>query len=160
MATVGHPELLILDEPLNGLDPLSIVEVNSMIKTLSDEGVTILVSSHILSELSRVASDFIFIDAGKIIGQTTLEAIKSRTTDHSELVTNNNEAALELLSARGIRAEQDGGVIRVYNDGNIETDEIAGMLFENKISVTGLTKISENLEDYFLNLINAGGVTR
>jgi ABC-2 type transport system ATP-binding protein len=72
MAMVGHPELLILDEPLNGLDPPSIVEMNGIIKSLAAEGVTVLISSHILSELSRIATNCVFIDKGRIIAQKTI----------------------------------------------------------------------------------------
>jgi ABC-2 type transport system ATP-binding protein len=69
MAMIGGPEFLILDEPLNGLDPPAILEINEIIRDLSANGVTFLISSHILSELSRTATDFIFIDNGTLLGQ-------------------------------------------------------------------------------------------
>jgi ABC-2 type transport system ATP-binding protein len=72
MSIVGKPELLILDEPLNGLDPPSIFEMNEIIRKLSAEGVTVFISSHILSELSRIASRCIFIDKGQIIAEKNI----------------------------------------------------------------------------------------
>jgi ABC-2 type transport system ATP-binding protein len=95
MAMIGKPELLILDEPLNGLDPPSIFEMNEIIKSLAAEGVTVFISSHILSELSRIADSCIFIDKGKIIAQKTIAEI-------SETGENLEEYFLNLIGKRGL----------------------------------------------------------
>jgi ABC-2 type transport system ATP-binding protein len=94
MAMVGHPELLILDEPLNGLDPPSIFEMNEIIRSLSAEGVTVLISSHILSELSRIANRCVFIDKGHIIA-------KKNIAELTESGANLEEYFLNLIGKRG-----------------------------------------------------------
>jgi ABC-2 type transport system ATP-binding protein len=88
MAMVGMPELLILDEPLNGLDPPSIFEMNEIIRSLRAEGVTIFISSHILSELSRIATNCIFIDKGHIIAQKTIAELSESGENLEEYFLN------------------------------------------------------------------------
>jgi ABC-2 type transport system ATP-binding protein len=88
MAMVGKPELLILDEPLNGLDPPSIFEMNEIIRSLSAEGVTVFISSHILSELSRIANRCIFIDKGQIIAEKNIAELTESGANLEEYFLN------------------------------------------------------------------------
>ena len=67
LATLNNPDFIILDEPINGLDPMGIVEIRNLIQDLSKQGITILLSSHILTELALVANKFAFMHQGKLI---------------------------------------------------------------------------------------------
>jgi ABC-2 type transport system ATP-binding protein len=154
MAMVGNPELLILDEPLNGLDPTGIVEVNDILRSLNAEGVTILISSHILSELARIITDVIFIDNGQILEQTTLTEIERVSASRIVLSTNDNEKAAAVLSTMniGTAAEHDKLIIKSVQP----VVEISKIMFDNGLLITYLAEFGQNLEDYFINLLQRG----
>jgi ABC-2 type transport system ATP-binding protein len=160
MAMVGNPELLILDEPLNGLDPTGIVEVNEMLRILNTEGVTIIISSHILSELARIATDVIFIDNGAILKQTTLAEIENESRSRIIFSVDNNSLAEEVLRSKGIEATTEGGGHSasdklVINNG-MEAYELSKIMFQNGLLITHLEVLGQNLEDYFINLLKGG----
>ena len=80
---LGHPELLVLDEPQNGLDPAAVHEFRQHILALQQEGMTIILSSHILSELSQLATDYIFIHHGKILRTMSRDALEEQCGSRS-----------------------------------------------------------------------------
>lgn len=154
MAMINNPELLILDEPLNGLDPTGIVEVNDILRTLNAEGVTILISSHILSELARIISDVIFIDNGVILQQCSLAEIEKQTQNRVMLSTDNNEKANELLASKSIETALDNDKLVIYSA--VSAADVSKIMFDNGLLVTHLTEFGQNLEDYFINLLQRG----
>ena len=81
LALIGKPQLLVLDEPLNGLDPKSTIQIRKLLSDLREKGITILISSHILDELFRVATDYIFISQGTIKKNFTYEEIVHKYPD-------------------------------------------------------------------------------
>lgn len=159
-ALLNTPEFLILDEPVNGLDPAGIVEIRNLLKSLNREyGMTILVSSHILEELYQTASEFILIDKGRIIEELSDEELDQRCKRHIVIKTTNPESALlvleDKLNTEYLQLMPDG-TIRLYSHlDNIEL--VAGILSDAHILVTGLNISGETLEDYFLKKL--GGVS-
>lgn len=159
MAILGMPEVLILDEPINGLDPAGIVEVRTLLKQLNrDYGMTILISSHILEELYQTASEFILIDRGRIIEMLSTEELDERCKRHIAIKTNMPQRALlalkETLHTEAFRLMPDD-TIRLYDYLN-DVETVAQALSEAGVLVTGLSVSGETLEDYFLDKI--GGV--
>jgi ABC-2 type transport system ATP-binding protein len=154
MAMIGNPELLVLDEPLNGLDPTGIVEINEILRILNAEGVTILISSHILSELARIVSDVIFIDNGAILKQTTLAEIENESRSRVIFSVDNNSLAEEVLRSKGIQTTTEGDKLIINN--GMEAYELSKIMFQNNLIITHLSEFRGNLEDYFINLLQGG----
>ncbi|MEE0435486.1 MAG: ATP-binding cassette domain-containing protein [Peptococcaceae bacterium] len=156
MAILGMPELLILDEPINGLDPAGIVEVRTLLKQLNrDYGMTILISSHILEELYQTASEFILIDRGRIIEMLSTEELDERCKRHIAIKTTMPQRELlalkETLHTEAFRLMPDD-TIRLYDYLN-DVEIVAQALAEAGVLVTGLSVSGETLEDYFLDKI-------
>ena len=154
LALVGEPDLLILDEPINGLDPQGIVEVRETIQKLAKErGMTICISSHILEELSKIATDYGIIHNGCLVQELTREELLQRCRERIEITMEHPERALPVLDGMKIKNYQvvDKEHIHVFerlNDSAIMNMELAkaGCL------VKGISMKSEELENYFLNL--------
>ncbi len=153
LALVGEPKLIILDEPINGLDPQGIVEVRETLERLRDEkGITVMVSSHILDELGKIADSYGIINNGELIDELTKEELERRCGKYVTIQTDDNEKAAELISSMGIdEVDTSGGDVRV-NDCLDRTAQINRMLVENGISVSELHTTNISLEDYYLNL--------
>ena len=158
-ALLNMPEFLILDEPINGLDPAGIVEIRNLLRSMNKEyGMTILVSSHILEELYQTASEFILIDKGRIIEELSDRELDERCRRHIVIRTGNSEKTLLVLEERlhtdRVQLMPDG-TIRLY-DYLDEIEKVAQILSEAHILVTGLNLAGDTLEDYFLSKV--GGV--
>lgn len=152
-ALLGYPKLLILDEPTNGLDPAGIQEMRKLILELPERfGMTVVVSSHLLSEIDQIAGHVGIIREGELVFQDSMAALHSRSTHHLELRTENDPAAARLLRARGIEADiQDGRLtLPVLTDG--ETAEAVRALVESRVGVMRLEERQKSLEDIFLEL--------
>ena len=119
MALLTKPEVLVLDEPVNGLDPEGIVEVRHILQKLSeDQGVTILISSHLLSELSELCTDFSIINKGQLVENLSLEELHNRCRSHIVLRTNNTEKTAAVLEDK-----LSIGSYKVLQSGDIEIYE-------------------------------------
>lgn len=158
-AVVTKPELLLLDEPINGLDPLGIKELRELFKILSREyGITLLISSHILGEIELVADTVGVINRGKLIREVSMEQIREQNTDYIELVTDNcAKAAFVLenhLNISNLRVI-DNRFIRIY-DGGLNQSELTKSLVMHDIAIESIRKQNGTLEDYFLQLLNGG----
>lgn len=156
MALLNTPEFLILDEPVNGLDPDGIVKMRKLLKTLNQEyGMTILISSHILEELSQTATEFIFIDRGRIVEEISARALNERCKRHISIRTADTQKAIlaieERLHTDHFRLMPDNE-IRLY-DYLDNMEKVAKALAEAQILVTGLSIAGGTLEDYFLTKV-------
>ena len=152
-ALLGFPRLLILDEPTNGLDPAGIQEMRELICSLPGQfGMTVVVSSHLLSEIDQMANVVGIIREGELVFQDTLEALHSRSRHHLALRTTNNAVARNLLAQRDIRCTEEEGYLILP----ILSDEIAAhltrFLAENRLGVVRLEERQKSLEDIFLEL--------
>lgn len=153
LALVNDPELLILDEPVNGLDPMGMVAVRELLRSLcTQEGITILVSSHILAELYQLVTDYIIISHGQIVETLSKAELDKRCTAFLLLETDEPAKAAEVLQAGGVRQlEQEGRTLRVYGEASAES--IARLLFDARILVTALEKHETTLEEYYMKLL-------
>ena len=158
MALLPKPEIMVLDEPVNGLDPEGIVEVRQLIKRMQEEwGVTVLISSHLLSELSELCTDFSIISHGNLIENLSREELLVRCRNHIALRTddiNNTAAVLEdKLSIHDYKVIH-GEEIQIFEQlGDIH--HISKTLTDNGLVITKLNEEGQNLEDYYLE--KAGG---
>lgn len=154
LAILDNPEFLILDEPVNGLDPQGIVEIREIIHRLNTEfGTTILISSHILTELSLVASRYGIINEGSLIKELTSEELAEECGRSISLKSSTDSLTIELLSKNNYQVEQKDDFIMVKAEKET-MPAIAKLLFENNIYLTHFDYREENLEEYYLNLID------
>ncbi len=159
LALMNRPDFLLLDEPINGLDPEGIVEFRNLLLELNRQyQTTILISSHILSELQNLATCYGFIDHGKMLEQLSAVELAEKCRDCLELRVDDAPRAAALLEKElGFRDFEvlPGSVIRLY-EGLGEPQKITTLLIGQGIALYGMEHRGANLEDYFLNLI--GGV--
>lgn len=156
IALLGEPEFLILDEPVNGLDPTGIIELRELLKKLAKENhVTILISSHILSELNQLATCYGFLHHGKLLKQITATELSEECKRHIKLKTDNTKKTVtvleEQLKIKNFSIYPDN-FIRVYEKLE-ETHTISKTLSSNGIVVEEISVQGEELETYFENLI-------
>lgn len=154
LALVGEPDLLVLDEPINGLDPQGIVEVRDTIQKLHDErNMTILISSHVLEELSKLATHYGIIHNGSLLQELSQEELIKRCSERMELELDYPEQALPILDKMGFTNYQVMDKHRIYIFERLEESALLNMeLAKAGIFVRGIAITSEDLESYFLNL--------
>ena len=155
-ALLTKPEIMILDEPVNGLDPEGIVEIRELLLKLNrEEHITIVISSHILSELSLLCTDYIFINNGEILQTVSARDLKHICKEYYHISTDNNSLALAILGDKlGItEAEvEKNGSIRLYEQlDNIR--EVSRTLYENGVIPLELGMHEANLEQYYMNMV-------
>lgn len=159
LALMNHPELLILDEPVNGLDPEGIVQFrNILLKMNREYDVTILISSHILAELQNLATHYTFMDSGKIIQDISEKELSAISREHIELKVDSAEKASAVLEqSLGCVSYEvlPGNIVRVYELLG-QPDVIAETLVKSNIRLFGIKETQTNLEDYFIELIGGG----
>jgi lantibiotic transport system ATP-binding protein len=149
-ALLNDPELLILDEPTNGLDPQGIREVRDLVKSLPAQGITVLVSSHLLLEVEQIASHVGIIVAGKMRFSGTLEALRAQSQPSVTVSVNDPTRALEVLAMRGLTARRTSDGIEFHALEQAATVNRA--LLEAGLEVSRLQPRSDSLEDLFLTL--------
>ncbi|WP_139993020.1 MULTISPECIES: ABC transporter ATP-binding protein [Paenibacillus] len=158
-AMITKPELLILDEPINGLDPMGIKELRDLFQMLSKQyGITLLISSHLLSEIEQVADAIGVVNHGRLIQEVSMEQVRAQNTEYIELTTNDcKQAAYVLSNDLGISNLRviDERVIRVYG-ASIPQSEITKALILRNMNIESITKKNSSLEDYFLTLLHGG----
>ena len=152
-ALLGYPKLLILDEPTNGLDPAGIQEMRELICSLPERfGMTVVVSSHLLSEIDQMADHVAIIREGELVFQDTLEALHGRSRHHLALRTTNNAAARAILQEESVPCQEEEGYLILP----ILSDELAGQLTRllgaRNLGVIRLEERQKSLEDIFLEL--------
>lgn len=152
-ALLGYPKLLILDEPTNGLDPAGIQEMRELICDLPGRfGMTVVVSSHLLSEIDQMANHVAIIREGELVFQDSLEALHGRSRHHLALRTTNNTVARSLLAEQSVPCEEENGYLILP----ILSDEVAAQLTAflagNRLGIVRLEERQKSLEDIFLEL--------
>jgi ABC-2 type transport system ATP-binding protein len=156
IALLDNPEFLMLDEPINGLDPTGIKEVRELILKLNRENnITILISSHILGELSKIANRYGVINNGFLVDEFTNEELLSRCTGELEIKVDDSGKAGEILNNL-----LGSGMYGIFDSNTIRTRQLdkAGMIItelaKNGVIVSGSTVVGQDLEGYFLYLMN------
>ncbi|MCR5213701.1 MAG: ATP-binding cassette domain-containing protein [Eubacterium sp.] len=155
-ALLGKPELMVLDEPINGLDPEGIVEIRELFRKLNkEEDITFVISSHILSELSLICTDYVFINQGQIKGIFTAQELKEACSEYYHINTDNNEKASAILinncGVERVEALEDGS-LRIY-EGLDDIKNISRTLYENGVIPVELSRNEVNLEDYYMRMV-------
>ena len=152
-ALLGYPKLLILDEPTNGLDPAGIQEMRELIQSLPGRfGMTVVVSSHLLSEIDQIADTVGIIREGELVFQDTLAALHGRSRHHLALRTTNNAVARNLLAQQDVACTEEAGYLILP----ILSDELAAQLTQflarQRLGIVRLEERQKSLEDIFLEL--------
>ena len=153
VALTGNPDFLILDEPINGLDPQGIVEIRELILNLNRRhGITVLVSSHYLDELSKIATHFGFIDGGRIVKEMSAKELESACRKRVEITVSDTKALSRVLD--GFNAEYS-----LLSDteaeifGEVNVTELALKLYENRCTVHKINERNESLEAFYIDLV-------
>ena len=158
-AIITKPELLILDEPINGLDPIGIKEMRDTLKMLNKEyNITILISSHILGEIEQIADTIGIINDGRLIKEVSMESIREKNTEYIEILTKDCIRAAYILE-NDLHISNfkviDNALIRIY-DQKLSQKDISKALILNEVEIEAISRKNNTLEDYFLNLLNGG----
>ncbi len=156
-AMLHEPELLLLDEPANGLDPAGVVEIRKLLSNLaSEKGTTVFMSSHILTEVDRMATRIGIIHQGRLIEELDAAKMEEMRNLHLEISTHDNEAASRILTKAGYKIHLHNEIISLYEDRAIHSpDKMAVLLVEGGVPPTRLAVEQEDLEEYFLRLTGA-----
>jgi ABC-2 type transport system ATP-binding protein len=154
-----HPDVLLLDEPANGLDPAGIVEVRSLLRRLADEnGVTVFLSSHILAEVAHLADRIGIMHAGRLVEELGQDELRAQGRAYLEVVVSNADQAVALLAERlgimRVERTKEGG-LRIF-DGLDRAGAIARVLACDGLDLTRLCLVEEDLEAHFLRLTGGG----
>ena len=159
LALVGEPDLVILDEPINGLDPQGIVEIRETIEKLNKEqNITFIISSHILEELSKIATNYGIIHNGSLVQELTKEELFSKCNERIELKTNDTAKTCTVLEKMDIHEYKvvDNDTIQIFERLQ-DCGDITMKLAENGVKVLGISLKNETLEDYYLDLTGGNG---
>ena len=153
VALCGDPDFLILDEPINGLDPQGIIEMRELILRLNREHqITVLISSHILDELARLATHYGFLDRGTLVQEISAQELEAACRKCTRLTVTNAAALCQVLDRQGIEYRLAGeGEVDVYGEGNLT--QLILDLSQAGCQVTGLHQRDESLESYYMNLV-------
>ena len=152
---LNQPDLLILDEPTNGLDPSGMIEVRNLIKRLPSEyGMTILISSHLLAEIDQIATTVGVITKGKMIFQDSIEVMRQFAKKNISLKVDHGEKAWRSLLEKGIKAQYDNGLILLSQRSDEKIAEVVRMLVKDGFSIYRVEEEKRSLEDIFLQMTN------
>ena len=157
LALVNNPKLMFLDEPMNGLDPEGIAELRDLLIELNQkDGITVLISSHILSELEKIASCYGFISHGKILEEITAQELKERCRKSLMVKVDNIEKAEKVIKELGSLDYKvsPNGEIKIYD--NLKIKDVMAGLDAAGINLLGINSSEESVEEYYLNLIKEG----
>jgi len=157
IALLHNPSLLILDEPTNGLDPYGILEIRELLKKLNREnGITIVISSHLLSEIEKLVTHLGIINHGKLLFQGTLDELTNlqKRSSFVALDTSENEKTVSFLNAMQVEAELFDGKVRIDLQTKEKMASINRQLIEVGIDVSEISISKNDLEALFMNLIN------
>lgn len=153
IALLHQPELLILDEPTNGLDPNGIIEIRKLLlKINTDLGTTIIISSHLLSEIERIVSHIAIIDKGELLFQGRMEELKAKAHATMCLETDNPNLASRIIKNHPVSIVQEGNMVLLTNYSREAIPSIIKELVSHDIAVYKMNEQEINLESIFINL--------
>lgn len=152
-ALLGNPELLVLDEPTNGLDPAGIHEIRTLIRKLAGgEGRTIFVSSHLLKEVEQVATHVGIVCEGQLRFEGTIESLRARTAPTVMLTVDDAGRACEILKRAGVEVSREAPGNLKISDSDYSAAEINSMLVYGGVAVSHLAIGYPTLEEAFMEL--------
>ena len=153
VALAGNPDFLVLDEPVNGLDPQGIIEMRELILKLNREhGITVLISSHILDELSRLATHYGFIDGGRMVKEMSAEELEMRCRKCTRVETTNSKVLARVLDHLGVEYSiVDDSKVDVFAD--VQVTKLAVEALKENCVIYSMKERDESLESFYMNLI-------
>ena len=158
MAMAGNPDLLILDEPINGLDPQGIIQMRDMLQRINREkGTTIIISSHILSELSKLATNFAFVEDGTIVREVTTEEVENAGGVMSDFFSADPQGLLRVLKEKGLDARIEDGTGIVKVKGVFNLTDVVTEASKQGVNIARVSTRETDLETYFINLVGGHG---
>ena len=153
MALLGNPALLILDEPINGLDTDGMRIMREILVDITKNyNCTVLISSHILGELEKIATHYGIIRQGKMIQELTAKEMENRSRIFVSIKTNDMKSAMDILTKNYANVKREDDYIRVYDEENTET--IVELLLKNNLSISEVKKNKVGLEEYYIELMS------
>ncbi len=156
LALMNKPKLMLLDEPMNGLDPQGIADLRDLLIELNEkEGMTILISSHILSELEKIASHYGFISHGKLVEEITVEELQNKCRKSTTLKVDNVEEADKALHEMKLKDFKiyPNGDAQIFDD--VDVSDLVVNFQKKKIKILAINSSYEGVEGYYLRLINS-----
>lgn len=157
MALARQPQLLILDEPTNGLDPAGIDEIRTLLRRLANDGVTVMVSSHLLGEIDKTATALGILSQGRMIFQGSREQLMAASAPDVIITCSDPRAAVVTLSSFSSRITNDGGVAVPGLDDRQTAGVVAALVHEG-IGIFGVRRDEQTLENVFMHLTAGGGL--
>ena len=152
MALLGNPRLLILDEPINGLDADGMRIMREVLTDVTKSGATVVISSHVLGELEKIATHYGIIRGGRMIAEMTAEELEASCRTFVSLQAKDMRAAKAILTSRFSHVEEDeAGYLRVYDE--VKTEEVVKYLYDRGIAVTEVGTDKIGLEEYYIDLM-------
>lgn len=153
VALMGNPDFLVLDEPVNGLDPQGIIEIRELILKLNKEKqITVLISSHILDELSRLATHYGFIDKGRLVKEISVAELEAACRKCIKVEVTDTKALVRVLDAEGLEYEViSDTVANIY--GKVNLSQLVLALAKEECELISSHEQDESLENYFINLV-------
>lgn len=153
IALMGNPDLLVLDEPLNGLDPQGIIEMRELILKLSKEkNITFIISSHILSELERLATDYGFVNKGTIVEEISAAELEQKCKKRMDVIVSDIKSFARVIDALGlpfeIHSDTEASIL-----GEMDVSDLVIALDKEKCKLHKITENNETLESYFIKII-------
>ena len=153
LTLISEPEFIILDEPMNGLDPKGFIEIRDIILELNKEGITFLISSHILSELDKICNKIGFISHGKLIKELTMDDIHNQSKSRIVIEASNLEEIKneleEKLDLKDIKINEN----ELYIYDLIDINEILKFIVKEKITIKNINKLEDTIESYYMKLL-------
>lgn len=157
LALMNKPKLMLLDEPMNGLDPEGIAELRELLIELNkSEGITVLISSHILSELEKIASHYGFISHGKLLEEITTEELQNRCRKSLKVKVDNIANSEKILAKLGLKdiVSSPNGDIKIYD--YVRINDVVIALDKGGVEILAINSSEESVEEYYLNLMRGG----
>lgn len=153
LAFVNRPELVILDEPMNGLDPKATMALRQLIIRKRDEGTTFLISSHILSELQKVADDVIIIDQGRLIIDATMSELLKKSQTYFWIATDQDELAQKLLAEQGYVVSNEEQGLKISRSSISSINDLLKLLWRKDIVIKDIKETQGDLEKSLLDVL-------
>lgn len=149
-------ELLILDEPTNGLDPQGTREVRALVREIAADGTTVFVSSHLLAEVEQVCSHVAVMRAGRLVAQSSLGLLRERAGTRVRVETPDTDEARRVLTDLGLADVRSSGMEAGAELGALEPEKVCAELVGGGVAVRGFAVVRPSLEDVFVELTGEG----
>ena len=156
IALLSNPKFVLLDEPMNGLDPKGFIDIRETILNLNKKGVTFLISSHILSELDKICTRVGFLTHGRLVKEIDFDELHQLARKKIVIRVKNTEKVAKAIAKQFNLKEikVDGEFITIYDC--LDINDVMNYLVSQKIKVESISSTEETIEDFYQQLINGG----